>query len=90
MKTYHFTVIVEADFFEDGREAYHAYVPALQEKGAATWGFTRAEALANLKEVVQLVVESMIEHQEPLPAETRSAHDAPSLVSRELTVSVSV
>jgi len=90
MKTYQFTVIVEADFFEDGREAYHAYVPALREKGAATWGSTRAEAVANIKEVIQLVVESMIEHQEPLPAEGTPAHDVQALVSRELTVSVSV
>ncbi len=30
MKTYTFKVIIEEDFFDDGREAYHAYAPALK------------------------------------------------------------
>jgi len=65
MKAYTFKVTVEPDFFEDGTPAYHAYAPAL--KGAATWGYTREEALRNIQEVIQMVVESMVEHQEPLP-----------------------
>ena len=32
-----------------------------------TWGNTREEALKHIDEAVQLVVESMIEHGEPLP-----------------------
>ncbi|MHC1599346.1 MAG: type II toxin-antitoxin system HicB family antitoxin [Candidatus Methanospirareceae archaeon] len=62
MKTYIFKVIIEKDFFDDGREAYHAYAPALKEKGAATWGYTKEEAIKNIKEVIQMVVESMLEH----------------------------
>ena len=86
MKTYTFKVILEKDFFEDGREAYHAYAPAL--KAAATWGYTKEEAINNIKDVIQMVVESMIEHHEPLP----SGDTATDLVtvSPELKVSVTV
>jgi predicted RNase H-like HicB family nuclease len=35
--------------------------------GGATWGGTREEALANITEVVRLVVESLREHGEPVP-----------------------
>jgi len=45
MKKFVFTVVIEEDPFEDGRMAYHIYSPALAEYGAATWGFTREEAL---------------------------------------------
>ena len=36
-------------------------------QGATTWGYTQEEALANIEEVVKMVLESMIEHDEPLP-----------------------
>jgi predicted RNase H-like HicB family nuclease len=39
----------------------------LVRQGAATWGYTQEEALANIEEVVKMVLESMIEHDEPLP-----------------------
>lgn len=45
MKTFVFKVVLEEDPFEDGRMAYHTYCPALEDYGAATWGFTREEAL---------------------------------------------
>jgi predicted RNase H-like HicB family nuclease len=67
VRTYLFTVIVEEDPFEDGRMAYHAYCPAL--KGASTWGYTREEALKNIREVVEMTLESMKEHGEPIPQE---------------------
>jgi predicted RNase H-like HicB family nuclease len=65
MKTYTFKVVVEPD-----EDRWHAHCPALESQGAATWGYTRNEALKHIDEVVQLVVESMIEHGEPLPEET--------------------
>ena len=65
MKTYIFKVMIEEDPFEDGRMAYHAFCPAL--KGASTWGYTKEEALKNIREVVQMTVESMIEHREKIP-----------------------
>ena len=67
MKKFVFTVVIEEDPFEDGRMAYHIYSPALAEYGAATWGFTREEALKNIREVVQMIVEELIEEGKPIP-----------------------
>jgi predicted RNase H-like HicB family nuclease len=55
-------VILEPD-----EQAWRAYVPELEEKGGATWGKTREEALGNIREVAQMVIESMLEDGEPLP-----------------------
>ena len=65
LKTYIFKVIIEEDKFDDGRMAYHAYCPDL--KGARTWGYTKEEALRNIREVVEMTIESMIEHGEQIP-----------------------
>ena len=46
-------------------KCYHAFCSAL--KGASTWGYTEEEALKNIREVVQMTVESMIEHREKIP-----------------------
>jgi predicted RNase H-like HicB family nuclease len=62
MKTYTFNVVVEPD-----EDRWYAECPLLVRQGAATWGDTREEALANIEEVVRMVLESMIEHGEPLP-----------------------
>jgi predicted RNase H-like HicB family nuclease len=67
MKTYTFKVVVEPD-----EERWHAYCPALEDRGASTWGYTREEALTHIDEVVQLVVDSMVERGERLPDETAS------------------
>lgn len=64
MKTYNFRIVLEPD---GGR--WHAYCPALVGHGGATWGHTQREALKNIQEVVQLVVESLMEHGVPLPSE---------------------
>jgi predicted RNase H-like HicB family nuclease len=64
MKTYLFRVVIEPD---DGR--WRAYCPAPEEKGAATWGNTFEEALKNIREVVQMVVEEMLKDGEPIPEE---------------------
>jgi predicted RNase H-like HicB family nuclease len=68
-KTYTYSVVVVPD-----EDAWHAYCPALQAYGAATWGMTRAEALRHIREVVTMVVAELIEDGETLPAnETGSA-----------------
>jgi predicted RNase H-like HicB family nuclease len=66
MKTYTFKVVAEPD-----EDRWHAYCPALDEQGAATWGYTREEALKSIEEAVRLVIESMVEHNEPLPEAIR-------------------
>ena len=62
MKTYVFRVVVEPD-----EDRWIAYCPVLEEQGGATWGYTQDEALTNIREVVQMTVQSMAEHGEPIP-----------------------
>lgn len=70
MKTYNFRVVIEPDEDFDGNPAgWHAYCPLLEERGASTWGATESEALANINNVVHMVVESMLEHGENIPEE---------------------
>jgi predicted RNase H-like HicB family nuclease len=62
MTSYVVQVVVEPD-----EDVWRAYVPDLESRGAATWGHTRAEALRNIQEVAQMVIEELIEEQAPLP-----------------------
>ena len=62
MKSYVFHAVVEPD-----GDRWLAFVPELESRGAATWGHTREEALRNIQEVTQMVVEALIEDGEPLP-----------------------
>ena len=59
--TYSFKAIVEPD-----ADRWHAYCLALVNRGGATWGGTRKQAVANLGEIVKMVVASVIEHSEPI------------------------
>ncbi len=74
--TYTFSVILEPA--EEG--GFLVHVPALPE--ICTEGDTEAEALAMAKEAIELVVESRLERNEPIPTEV----DKP--VMRQVTVSV--
>ena len=56
MRTFIFKAVIEKD---DGK--WIAYVPELRDKGVATWGDTREEALRNLEEVIRLLLEDMEE-----------------------------
>jgi len=62
MRTYAFKVVVEPD-----EDRWVAYCPVLKDKGGATWGYTKEEALKNIREVIEMTIESMIEHNEPIP-----------------------
>ena len=62
-KTY--KVVVEPDRYEDGTPAFHAYCPAL--KGARTHGRTREETLDNIRQVVQMVVDEVVDEGSTLP-----------------------
>ena len=63
MKTYTFKVVVEPD--EGG---YHAYCPALRRYGAVTQGATGEEAIRNIHEVVQMIMDELRQDNVPLPA----------------------
>jgi predicted RNase H-like HicB family nuclease len=63
MKSYVFPVVVEPD-----EDVWRAFVPDLESKGAATWGHSKEEALKNIQEVAQMVIEELLEDGETLPA----------------------
>ncbi len=63
MTQYNYTVIIERD--EDG--GYHGYCPAL--RGCHSQGDTYEETIQNITEAVQLYVESLKAHSEPIPSE---------------------
>jgi predicted RNase H-like HicB family nuclease len=65
MKSYVFRAVIEEDKMAGGQEAYHAYCPAL--KGCHTWGLTYDEALANVREAIELYIDDLCEAGEPVP-----------------------
>jgi predicted RNase H-like HicB family nuclease len=72
MKTYSFQVVLEKDKWPDEPDenaVWHAYIPALVHQGAASWGYTQKEALKNLQNAVDLLVECLLEQGEELPSE---------------------
>lgn len=62
MRSFILRVVLEQD-----DDVWRAYVPELEAKGAATWGHTREEALKNIQEVAQMVIEELQEDGESLP-----------------------
>ena len=75
MKTYAFKVVLEKDKWPDEpdeKAVWRAYIPALEHRGAASWGYTEKEALENLQNAVDLLVEYMMEVGESIPEEPRS------------------
>ena len=62
MSTYVFRVVLEPD-----EDRWIAYSPVLKDKGGPTWGLTKEEALENLRQVVQMTLQSMVAHGEPIP-----------------------
>ena len=69
MKSYVFKVVIEPDTYPDGHPAFMAYCPALP--GTTTWGDTVEEALENVREAAEMILEDMRAHGEPLPEAAR-------------------
>ncbi|MEA3281823.1 MAG: type II toxin-antitoxin system HicB family antitoxin [Euryarchaeota archaeon] len=61
-RTYLFRVADEPD-----EDRWHVYYPTLENIWGATWGHTREEALKNIREVVEMIVEELIEDGEHIP-----------------------
>jgi predicted RNase H-like HicB family nuclease len=62
-RSYRFTALFERE--PDG--GYHAFCPALP--GCHAQGETLDEAVANIREAIALYIESLREHNEPIPSE---------------------
>ena len=63
MTDYSYTVIIEREV--DG--GYHAFCPAL--RGCHAQGDSYEETVLSITEVIQLYIESLKAHSEPVPAE---------------------
>ena len=75
MKTYAFEVVLEKDKWDDEpdeKAVCRAYIPALENRGAASWGYAEKEALENLQNAVDLLVEYMLAVGETIPEEPHS------------------
>ncbi len=66
MKSYIFQIELEPD-----AEGWRAFYPPLEEVGASTWGATQEEALDNIKEALEMIVEEFNEQNESIPASNR-------------------
>jgi predicted RNase H-like HicB family nuclease len=70
MKTYIFKVVLQKDKWPDEpdeKAIWRAYVPVLP--AAHAWGDTQQEALENLKNAVDLIIQDRIERGEKIPEE---------------------
>jgi predicted RNase H-like HicB family nuclease len=61
--------VLEPDEDAQGNSAWHAYCPALESLGGATSGRTRDEALRNINQVVQMVVQEFVEERRLKPVQ---------------------
>jgi predicted RNase H-like HicB family nuclease len=89
VKSYTFKVVLEKDKWPDEPDAqavWRAYIPALEHRGAHAWGDTPQEALENLKNAVELLIEYMEAQGELIPKEPRSQVK----VSQEPLITVTV
>jgi predicted RNase H-like HicB family nuclease len=69
-----YTVILE----KEPVGGYHAFCPAL--RGCHSEGETEAEALRNIQEAMELYIESLAAHHEPIPHEDVLIHSIPVAV----------
>jgi predicted RNase H-like HicB family nuclease len=77
VKSYIFEILIEPDVLPQGGQAYHASCPAL--RGCHSWGLTYHEALANIREAVELYVEDLRESGEAIPIDPeRGAVERPT------------
>jgi len=62
MKSYTYRVIIEPD-----GKSFHGYVPALS--GCHTYGKTIAETKKNLREAIELYLESLVADKQAIPSD---------------------
>lgn len=92
MKTYSFQVVIEEDEWLDERikdPVWRAYIPALEHQGASSWGYTQKEALKNLQDAVDLLIESLLEDGEEIDFESLLANQEENLPESRSHIQVS-
>ncbi len=92
MKTYSFQVVLEKDKWPDEPDenaVWRAYVPALEHKGASSWGYTEKEALKNLQDAVDILFEYLSEQGEEIDLESLLADEEKKLSETGSQIQVS-
>jgi predicted RNase H-like HicB family nuclease len=69
-----YTVILE----KQAVGGYHVYCPAL--RGCHSEGETEAEAMRNIREAMEVYIESLVAHNEPIPQEEIVIRSVPMAV----------
>jgi predicted RNase H-like HicB family nuclease len=72
--TRQYTVILE----REPEGGFHVYCPAL--RGCHSQGETESEALANIREAIEVYIESLAAHNEPVPEEDVQVRSVPIAV----------
>ncbi len=68
-KLLNYRVIVEPETYPNGDKVYNAYCPTL---GVTDYGDTIEEALASLKDGIELAVESLAKEKQEIPSDNLS------------------
>ncbi len=92
MRTYSFQVVLEKDKWPDEPDenaVWRAYIPALEHQGASSWGYTQKEALKNLQDAVDLLVEYLLEQGKEIDFESLLADQVKNLPESHLQIQVS-
>jgi predicted RNase H-like HicB family nuclease len=90
MKTYSFKVVIEPDEDAQGGSAWYAYCPALESVGGATSGRTREEALANINNVIHMIVQEFTEEGKALPEGPKDSVEIEEISEAEPRIAVTV
>jgi len=69
-----YTVILE----KEPTGGFHAYCPAL--RGCHSEGETEEEAMQNIQEAIEVYLESLAAHREPIPQENLAVRSVPVVV----------
>jgi antitoxin HicB len=59
------TLILKVNLKEEEDGRWSAYIPALS--GCASWGYSKQEALDNIKDAAEIYIEDMIDAGEGIP-----------------------
>jgi predicted RNase H-like HicB family nuclease len=70
MTTYTFRVVVEPD-----EDRWRAYSPALEAQGASTWGYTKDEAIQNIREVLEMITAELVEEGKAVPSDGEASEE---------------
>jgi predicted RNase H-like HicB family nuclease len=60
------TFVLRVDLKEEDDRRWSASIPALP--GCSSWGYSRQEALENIKDAAEIYIEDMIDAGESIPA----------------------